>query len=283
LKGTEDVGLAIVHALMVESRWVQKNIDSILLKKTLEELEEKHELGEKILYSYLERQLRHLAEIHKNLKEIGEYAPATCKPKAEEAKTAALMVQVNTLKKDLKTLKGGGNSGGGGTSGGKKFDKTNVQCHACKGKGHMKYDKECPKYAETMAKKNQSGGGNSNGNGGGGGDKKSGKNAWKYTKTTDVVERNGQKFYWCPKCNGGKGMYVSSHGPGHPSKPAHDDNFRANTPQQPVGQQNLAVDTADGEGTSISFGGIDFYTPAGLLCFFEEASCDEVHPKAFGR
>jgi hypothetical protein len=285
LKGTEDVGLAIVKALTVEPGWVPKNIDSVLLRKTLVELEEKSELGEKMSFQYLDSKLRHLAEVHKNLKEVGHYAPATRKPKPEEVKTAALIAQVNTLKKDLDALKGNGGDTSGGNSGNtggkKKFDKTNVECHACKGKGHMKYDKECPKYAETMAKKNQSG--SDNGNAGGASNAKSGKNAWKYTKTSDTVERNGQKFYWCPKCNGGKGMYVSSHGPGHPSKPAHDDNFRANRQQQPAGQQNLAIDSVGGEGPSVSFGGVEFYTPAGLLGVIDDASLDEVYPKAWGR
>jgi hypothetical protein len=40
LKGTEDVGLAIVRALTVEPRWVTWNIDSVTLKKILAEMEE---------------------------------------------------------------------------------------------------------------------------------------------------------------------------------------------------------------------------------------------------
>jgi hypothetical protein len=128
----------------------------------------------------------------------------------------------------------------------------------------MKYDKECPKYSETMAKKIQSGGnpGSNSGN-------QSQKNAWKYTKTTDVVERNGNKFYFCLKCNGGKGQYVSSHGPGHPTKPMHDDNFKANQQQQSGSeQQHLAVELVDGNaGDTITFGGVEFGVPTGIyLC-----------------
>jgi hypothetical protein len=143
----------------------------------------------------------------------------------------------------------------------------------------MKYDKECPKYSETMAKKNEldnSGGGNSGDN------KKSQKHAWKFTKTNDTIERNNQKFYWCVKCNGGKGMYASSHGPGHPTKPVHDDNFRATQQQPAEGQQNLAVDSIGGEGSSISFGGVDFDMPAGFFGLIVDPF-DEVHTKAKGR
>jgi hypothetical protein len=250
-------------------------------------MEKKQELGEKMEFQYLEKQLRHLSDVHKNLKELGKYAPALRKPKPEEVKTAALMAQVKDLKKDLDNMKGGGGGGtgaGGGTPGGNrgKRDKSNIECHACHQKGHMKFDKECPKYSETMAKKNQGGGDSNSGN-------QSQKNAWKYTKTTDVVERNGNKFYYCPKCNGGKGMYVSSHGPGHPTKPAHDDNFRANRQrqqQQSSGneQQNLAVDTVGGdEGDTISFGGVEFGVPSGTyLCVLDDAESD-ASPKAYGR
>ena len=105
--------------------------------------------------------------------------------------------------------------------------------------------------------------------------------SWKFTKTTDVVDKNGQKYYWCPKCNKGKGMYVISHGAGHPTKPAHDDNFKANR-QQPAEQQNLAIESA-GDGPTVSFGGVDFDMPIGFLGVIDDdAEAEWIYPKVWG-
>ena len=191
-----------------------------------------------------------------------------------------MMAKVEGLKKEVESLKGngggnGGGSGGGGNNGNKR-DKSQLKCHACNQKGHFKYEKVCPKYDETMAKKNESGGGSNTGG------NKSGKDSWKFTKTTDVIEKNGQKYYWCPKCNKGKGMYVISHGAGHPTKPAHDDNFKANR-QQPAEQQNLAIESA-GDGPTVSFGGVDFDMPIGFLGVIDDdAEAEWIYPKVRGR
>jgi hypothetical protein len=67
LRGTEDVGLAIVKALTVKPGWVTRNIDSVTLKEILFEMEKKKELGEKMEFQYLEKQLCHLSDVHKNL------------------------------------------------------------------------------------------------------------------------------------------------------------------------------------------------------------------------
>ena len=142
----------------------------------------------------------------------------------------------------------------------------------------MKYDKECPKYSETMAKKKES---KTPAGGTPGGNKRSQKQAWKFSKTNDTIDRNNQKFYWCAKCNGGKGMYASSQGPGHPTKPAHDDNFRANRQQPAEGQQNFAVDSGGGTGPSVSFGGVDFEMPVGFFGLIADP-VDEVYPKVWG-
>ena len=167
MRGTEDVGMAVVKALTVEPGWVTRNVDSVTLKNILQELEEKQELGEKLEYQYLQDKLKRLAEIHKNLKEVGGYAPATRKPKPEDQKHTAMMAQVDGLKKEVESLKGnigdnGGGSGGGGNNGTQR-DKSQLTCHACNQKGHFKYEKVCPKYDETMAKQNESGGGSNTG------------------------------------------------------------------------------------------------------------------------
>ena len=58
MRGTEDVGLAVVKALTVEPGWVTRNIDSVTLRNILQELEEKQELGEKLEYQYLQDKLK---------------------------------------------------------------------------------------------------------------------------------------------------------------------------------------------------------------------------------
>jgi nucleoside phosphorylase len=82
---------------------------------------------------------------------------------------------------------------------------------------------------------------------------------------------------------------MSSYGPGHPTKPTHDDNFWANWQQQQQQssgseQQHLAVDmVGSDEGDTISFGGVEFSVPSGTyLCVLDDAESD-ASPKAFGR
>jgi hypothetical protein len=293
LKGTEDVGIAVVKALTVEPGWVRANVDHITLQKPLLELEEKVELGEKMPYVYLESNLRKIDEVHKNLKETGAYKPASRKPKPEDQRAASLLAQVNNLKKEMEAMKGGNSSGGNNNSnsGGKK-DKSKIQCHACKQFGHYKTDKVCPKYEETK-KKSQNGGsgsGNNNNNnsgsnsGSGSGSNNSGNqaenNKWRLTKTTETIEKNGTTWYWCPKCNKGKGKYVTSHGPSHPSK-QHDENYvHPGASNNGSGGNFLAVDSSNSADVGgISFGGVEFGAPIGFLGFIEDLP---VHPKGSG-
>lgn len=242
----------------------------------------------RLTYEQLVGTLNKLSQLHRTFCKRDDFLPAKNKPTKQDQQIASLLAANKKLSADVVTLQGQvqGRSGGG--------DKTKQEQSNGSGRGNGNSRNRRGGRGSGHNNNDNKAAGGSNNQGNDQDNNRRQQNAWKtvrdnpneWTKTV-----GGKTYYWCTKCNGGKGMWALLHGDQHPSE-KHNDDFQSKQRERSKAnqQQGSSGSGSTGSGGAAALAATDLTADGGMFdlplgMFFgaiDYDTVDSVHPKVCG-